>query len=301
MKTLLLTITIFFVVTTSALFACNVCGCGVANYHYGILPQYAKNFIGLRYRYRSYQSTLEAGHDAPFSNETFQTAELWARFYPLRRLQTFIFLPYNFNERVEGKKITRLSGIGDAVISANYNIFNTYDSMNAKVKQSLLLGGGIKLPTGQFQAIQDGLTVNQNFQLGTGSVDFLLNMIYTIRIKKVGFNGEFTYNINTTNRDDYRFGNTSRSGLSSFYIANAGKVTVMPNAGVSVETFRDNKQFGEAFTDTGGWAMLYNAGVESYYNQIAFGVTYSHPGKQDLFNGKVASYDRISMHVTFMF
>jgi hypothetical protein len=301
MKTLLLSIIVVISLTAVDAVACNVCGCGVANYHYGILPQYTKNFIGVRYRHRSYQSTLEAGHDAPFSNETFQSAELWGRFYPFKKLQAFVFLPYNFNERIEGQKITRLTGIGDAVISANYNLFNTYDSVHARIKHSLLIGGGVKLPTGKFQAIEDGLTVNQNFQLGTGSIDFLFNLIYTIRMNKVGFNGEFTYNVNTTNKDDYRFGNTSRSGVSTFYVASTGKLTVMPNAGVSVETFADNKQYGQAFPETGGWAMLYNAGIESYYNQIAFGITYTHPGKQQLFSGNVTSYDRIAMHVTFMF
>jgi hypothetical protein len=300
MRTYLLII-IFLASITGDTLACNVCGCGVANYHYGILPQYHKNFIGMRYRYRSYKSILEAGHDAPFSRETFQTAELWGRFYPFNRVQAFVFLPYNFNERVEGDQITRLSGLGDAVISANYNLFNTYDSMQSSIKHSLLIGAGVKLPTGQFQAIEDGLTVNQNFQLGTGSVDYLFNLIYTIRVKKMGFNGEFTYNINTTNKDEYRFGNTSRSAISTFYVMNAGNLTVMPNAGVSIETFRDNNQYGIAFEDTGGWAILYNAGIESYYKQFAFGVSYTHPGKQELFNNKVTSYDRFSMHLTYMF
>ncbi len=281
--------------------ACNTCGCGVANYHYGILPQFRKNFIGIRYRYRSYTSQLDDSHLASYSYETFQNTELWARFYPLKRLQTFVFVPYNFNEREEGEKTSYLNGIGDIVVSANYNLINTYDSVSSDWKQNLLVGGGVKLPTGQFRKIEDGLTVNQNFQLGTGSVDVLLNLIYTLRYKNIGLNTEFTYNINTTNRDDYRFGNTLLPGLTAFFIPNTGAITVMPNAGVSFETFKDNRQYGQPFPDTGGWAMLYNAGIESYYKNFAVGVSYSHPGKQELFSGKVDSSDRVSLHLTVMF
>jgi hypothetical protein len=287
--------------TASELVACNTCGCGVANYHYGILPQFQKNFIGMRYRYRSYVSTLEAGHSAPYSYETFQTTELWGRFYPMNKWQVFAFIPYNFNEKREEDKITYFEGLGDVVVSANYNLINTYDSAESDWTHNLLVGAGVKLPTGQFRKIEDGLTVNQNFQLGTGSVDLLFNLIYTLRFKNSGLNAEFTYNHNTTNRDEYRFGNTSRSGLTAFFIPKTGAVTLMPNAGASVETFKDNKQFKQPFPDSGGWAMLYNAGVESYYKNFAVGVSYSHPGKQKLFNEKVRSNDRVSVHVTVMF
>jgi len=281
--------------------ACNVCGCGVANYHYGILPQFQKNFIGIRYRHRSYVSRLEDDHLVPYSYETFQTTELWGRFYPFKKVQAFVFVPFNFNERKEGNETTYLQGLGDIVLSASYNVINTYDSTEHFLKHNLLIGGGLKLPTGQFRKIEDGLTVNQNFQLGTGSVDLLFNLIYTVRYKDLGLNTELTYNLNTTNKDDYRFGNTSRTGVTGFYVANAGAVTFMPNAGVSAEFFKDNRQYGDPFPDTGGWAMLYNAGIESYYRNVAMGVSYTHPGKQKLFNGNVTSNDRVSVHMTFMF
>ncbi|HMF72210.1 MAG TPA: hypothetical protein VK616_12100 [Flavitalea sp.] len=300
MKKLYLLILLTAILISESL-ACNTCGCGVANYHYGILPQYQKNFVGLRYRYRSYDSRLDAGHLAPYSYETFQSTELWGRFYPMDKLQIFGFLPYNFNERIEGEKTTYLKGLGDIVLSANYNLINTYDSASSTWTHNLLVGAGVKLPTGEFREMEDGLTVNQNFQLGTGSVDFLFNLIYTLRYRNLGLNTEFTYNYNTANRDEYRFGNTSRSGVTAFFIPKTGAVTIMPNAGVSLETFEDNQQFEQPFSDTGGWATLYHAGIEAYFKSIAFGVSYSHPGKQKLFTEKVTANDRISMHLTFMF
>ena len=116
MKTKIYITVILFTISFSDLLACNVCGCGVGNYHYGILPQFQKNFVGLRYRYRSYLSHLEDGHMAHHSSETFQSAELWGRFYPVERLQAFVFIPYNINERQEGSKMTYLRGIGDVFV-----------------------------------------------------------------------------------------------------------------------------------------------------------------------------------------
>jgi hypothetical protein len=75
----------------------------------------------------------------------------------------------------------------------------------------------------------------------------------------------------------------------------------MPNIGVTLETFQDNEQYDQPFLDSGGYAILYNGGVEAYYKSFAFGFNYQRPGKQQLFNGLVTTDDRIAMHVTYVF
>lgn len=301
MKKILVILSLILLILPYSSEACNVCGCGVGNYHYGILPQFGKNFVGVRYRYSSFKSTLDESHSHPFSYETFQTAELWGRFYPVKRIQAFVFVPFNFNERNEGATVKNLRGLGDIVVSANYNLINTYDSADHFLKHNLLIGAGVKLPSGKYREIENGLTVNQNFQLGTGSVDLLFNVIHTVRHNNVGLNAEFSYSLNTTNKDEYRFGNAARAGLTTFYVLRAGALTIMPNVGISGEHFRNNRQFDELFPDTGGWASLYNVGSEIYYRGIAMGVSWAHPGRQALFNGKVEANDRISTHLTIMF
>jgi len=279
---------------------CNVCGCGVGNNHYGILPQFQKNFVGVRYHNKTYRSHLGMEHAVMYSNEHFQSVELWARFYPAKRVQVFAFLPYKINERTEGSDVLRLRGIGDASVSVNYSLINTYDSALATLRHNLMIGGGVKLPTGNFQAIRDGLTVNQNFQLGTGSVDFLVNMIYTLRYATLGLNTEAAFTQTTTNRDDYRFGNSATGAVSLFNVFTLKTFTIMPYAGISGEIFTDNRQYDVSFDDTGGWAMLYQAGLEVYYKNIALGTSAQFPGKQELFNGHVTANNRYSAHVTVM-
>lgn len=280
---------------------CNVCGCGVGSNHYGILPQFQKNFVGVRYHNKTYRSHLGMDHAAMYSNESFQSVELWARFYPTKRLQVFAFVPYKINERTEGMDALRLKGIGDASVSVNYSLINTYDSASSLLKHNLMVGGGVKLPTGNFQAIHDGLTVNQNFQLGTGSVDFLVNMIYTLRYSSLGLNTEAAFTQTTTNPDEYRFGNSATGAVSLFNVFTASSFTIMPYVGISGEFFMDNRQYNIPFEDTGGWAMLYLTGLEVYYKNIALGALAQFPGKQELFNGHVTANNRYSAHVTVMF
>ena len=57
----------------------------------------------------------------------------------------------------------------------------------------------------------------------------------------------------------------------------------MPNVGISGEFFKDNKQFGEPFPDTGGWACLYNAGAEIYYRNVALGFHIHTPASRNYF------------------
>lgn len=77
---------ILLVLSTVALFAnipqsaaCDVCGCGVGSYYMGILPDFNKRFIGLRYQQNRLQTHLGSnGIRTPNStNETYRTMELW--------------------------------------------------------------------------------------------------------------------------------------------------------------------------------------------------------------------------------
>ncbi|MCY7351019.1 MAG: hypothetical protein LH606_10160 [Cytophagaceae bacterium] len=177
MKKLLL----FFALSPLSSLACDICGCGAGSSFLGIMPQTGRSFLGLRYRVKSYDSHLNSQRLQ--TREVYQSAELWARWYPARRWQILAFLPVNANRQETTDGTHTRKGLGDAILMAHYNLVNTaLDTVARKVDHNLLIGGGVKLPTGQFRYEADGSEVaNPNFQLGTGSTDALFNIIYTLR------------------------------------------------------------------------------------------------------------------------
>src|SRR5690606_15635754 len=111
----------------------------------------------------------------------------------------------------------------------------TGDSLDKTFKHTLLAGGGVKLPTGAYNATNNGEVLSANMQPGTGSTDVLLNGIYTIRYKKLGLNTDFTYRINTKGKNDYRFGNRYNASANLFYWQDVNGLAVLPSVGVYYE------------------------------------------------------------------
>lgn len=280
--------------------ACDICGCGVGNAYYGIMPQSYRNFIGVRYRYRTYDSHLNS--QLLKTKETFQTTEIWGRFYPLKRVQVLAFVPYNINYQKDAGGSARLSGLGDITIQANYSLLNTnMDTTFREVNHTLLVGAGVKLPTGKANFTDDGsLGANANFQLGTGSTDLLLNTIYTLRYRSWGWNTDVSYRMTTSNRQNYRFGNRISGSTSAFYVTKLGGVTLMPNAGALGEYSYHDLKDGVRNKQTGGYAVLGTAGIETYFGRFVAGVNAQLPVAQDLAGGESKSKGRLQLHFTVL-
>lgn len=287
--------------------ACDLCGCGAGNYYLGVMPQFQKSFVGLRYRHSVYDSHLGGNSDYSSlfkTQERFYTAEIWARFYPTPKLQLLAFLPYQWNFQDENNQTKSISGMADASLLAQYEILNTTkDTISQKFEHSFFVGGGIKLPTGKSNYnSEDALQVaNANFQLGTGSTDFLLTSQYTIRHKKLGFTADLSYKINTENSENYRFGNRVSSNATLFYIKQIGKFGFMPTLGAYYEHSKKDKRENKTVFDTGGNLVNAVLGTQIYTGRFMFGINYHTPLKQNLANNQIKSKNRLMIQTAFMF
>ncbi|MGF7215298.1 hypothetical protein GGR92_001438 [Spirosoma lacussanchae] len=297
---------VFLVVClASPVLACDLCGCSNSGSFFGILPQGHRGFAGVRYRYGSYNSHLTSLNLS--SRETFRTTELWGRFYPLKRVQVLAFVPYQFNEQTllkTGQTIP-LRGLGDVSALVQYNLLNTFmdNDKNYLVNHNLLVGGGVKLPTGRYQYDENSLTevANANFQLGTGSTDWMASAIYTARYKNWGANADVTYRLTGTNSMGYEFGNRLTTSLSLFYLAGGDNRSIMPNVGLFVEQAGHDTSKGIVNKQTGGYATHLSLGTEVYLKKVSIGVSYRHPVAQNLSEGELRANDQLSTHVTFLF
>ena len=275
--------------------ACDGCGGGSGNYYFGVSPLFTKNFAGIRYRHSSFSSNLG-------TRGTFQSTELWGRFYPVKNLQIMAFVPYNFNSQTRIDLPNKnISGLGDITVMANYQIFNKKDTSSIW-KHNLLLGGGVKLPTGDYQhKDENGKLTNVNFQMGTGSLDFILNVVYNIRYKKIGLTTNISYQINSKNPKMHQFGDKISALASLFYVHKIGQVAFMPSVGVFMESAKGDKQTGIDVTETGGKATFSNLGLETYYKQYSVGFQYQIPMSQNLQENTIKINNRLVAHFMVMF
>ncbi|HTF19386.1 MAG TPA: hypothetical protein VK658_15000 [Chryseolinea sp.] len=267
--------------TSSDANACDVCGCSLGGNYFGILPLYNKNFVGLRWSEAKFHSYITATQNlsAQESDDTYQKVELWGRYYLTRRIQLFAFIPYVYNNMEGTDQNVYAEGLGDISVVANYVVLNTANG-GSDFKHILLVGGGIKIPTGKFDLVDQGKIINRNFQMGTGSVDFIANAVYTLRYKQAGINFETGYKINTRNRGDYRFGNQYRASAQVFYWQKFGLLSLLPHAGIYFEQAAMHQAGDILQTNTGGEAWLASGGMDFYIKRFTLGLNCQVPVSQ---------------------
>ncbi len=294
--TILLLVTLF-----TPAFACDICGCNSGSYFIGPFPRFNRYFAGLRYSSQSYGTVLDADH-SQFSDDLYQTTEFMAAVNIKSKWQVMTFIPYNFVYSRSDDGINRSNGFGDITVMGNFSLLDSryLNRDTVTVSHQLWIGGGVKLPTGKFAVDPEELVTSANLQPGTGSYSYLLNLLYSYRIRSWGLNFTTNYRINQYS-GHYRFGN--RINLTSFVYRSLqlGHFTVSPNTGLLYETMAMNKNDGEKVADTGGNALLAAAGVEVRYGDLVFGCNDQIPLASDLSSGQTNVRMRAMFHLSFMF
>ncbi|MEQ7801452.1 transporter [Pedobacter sp. ASV1-7] len=301
--------TLILIVTSLTIVkACDICGCGVGSYYLGILPEYNKRFLGMRYQYKNLNTHLGPyGERTPITaDETYQSAELWGGWNIGTKFRVLAFVPYNFNERKAQTGNGSKNGLGDIALMGYYKVFDHKGTLGERLLvQSLWIGGGVKVPTGKYEpaertAIQES---PNNFQLGTASTDFTVNAAYDIRYNDVGLNANVNYKINTENKYEYRYGNKFTANLLAYYkIRIAKAITVAPNAGVLYETAQKDVESGKYDVDvSGGYSLSAVAGIEAGMKGLSFGANYQNVRSQDLAGGRAYAGNRLMVHMSVPF
>lgn len=303
MRTLIITVTLLLLSVKAT--GCDICGCSMGGSYLGILPQFHKNFVGFRYSEQSSwashsKSRLASGIYE--SEERFRSYDLMTRFYPFNRLQAVVLLPYLHFNKTEDETSTQTNGLGDVTLMANYLVFDTGDSLKRNWRQTITIGGGAKLPTGNYsQHNSDGTLLNPNLQTGSGSVDFLAALSYTLRYRRWGFIGSAQGRLNTANKNNYQFGNRVNGSVSVFYWQNIKRFSLLPNIGAFTDWSLPNYDGNSEVEGTGGHISLATAGVDLYFGRFSAGFTYQHPIEQELGAGKVKGRDRFLATLNYIF
>lgn len=292
---------IFLVLLQPEVWACDVCGCANGGSFFGMMPQSHFQYVGVRYRNKTFDSHVSSAFYR--STENFQTAELWGRFYPFKRTQLMAFVPFSYNSQTTllSQETTKISGLNDATVIMHYNVFSNHlDSIPHKFYHNLMIGGGLKLPFGKYQFDENSTeeVANPNFQLGSGTLDFILSSLYTVRKNNWGLSAELGYKINQTNKNGYRFANRLTNSLILFRTIHQGNFTILPHAGLFSEVAKQDLRNGERNSFTGGIITSGSLGIETYYKKTTLGLSYQLPVYQTVADRELLFKKQFSVHIT---
>lgn len=287
-------------------FACDICGCGVGNYYLGILPEYKKRFLGLRYQHKTMLTHLGVGGTYSYltTTETHHITELWGAYNIGKKFRVVGFLPMNTIQRKGDNLLEKKSGFGDIAVQGHYNFFNRKKSVgNNLLVQSAWAGVGIKLPTGKYDNnstdTQSG--AQNSFQLGSGSTDISLHLMYDVRLGDVGINFNLGYRNNGENTAGYKFGNKFSSAITGYYKLIVKKqFQIALQSGIITEASNkdEKKNSGEVFA-TGGKLSLFSSTAEISHKKISAGLNFQTPVSQSLANGQTKAQNRVMLYLNF--
>lgn len=286
LKTLILSGAILL---SANIFACDVCGCASSSFSLGLLPSSNHHLIGLRTNIRTFRTTHPPlfGIQDPATQELFSSTDLFGRWKISRRFQMLAVVPYVVNLQSTDEKQININGLGDISVLGNYVFVQNTDSLTRHFKQAGTVGLGVKAPTGKY----DNTNVNnRNMLPGTGTVDFIATLNYSIQKGSWGYLTESSFTYKTENKYDYQFGHALGTTHLAFYRWVIGEnLRILPQLGFNYNyNFRD-KIKGKVTDDSynGGSILNAQATLSVLYKNWAFSANYFAPVHQHLGNGYV--------------
>ena len=296
---------LFIIVFLLALpgYACEICGCGHSNFQIGLLPSFNKGFLGYRYSFSQFNSSLKAD-PTQFSHDFYQTMELWGG-YNLRKVQVMAFLPYIMSRKESDDGVTHSNGLGDLMVLVNYRVLRSMSlskSEKTTIGHDLFVGGGIKLPTGvnHVNVADPNFNIGDfNSQAGTGSVDYMLNATHSMTWNKSGIVTNVAYRMNTNNQQNYKFGNRAYVSSSYYYTFGQSSTKIKPNLGINYQSNTANTFSGSEVAGSNGYILNSTVGVNVLFKKIGVNAMAFIPLAQNSYDGQTRLMSRFIMGLTY--
>ena len=255
--------------------------------------------------------------------EVYNSYDVYANFFLNQRFQIGMNTYFADNYvLINDSIIDNVGGIGDVTLTLKYQLSNSKKSTDSlltnKLVHRLTIGGGFNLKTGNFNKysvtsyntsiISNDLVVepvkelDPHIQSGTGSFGYLFLLEYLTKWKNLGFNGNISYRMNTTNKNGFRFANRLNVNTSLFVLIKLSKkVKIMPNTGVSFETSNRDQLNDTNFKGSGGKALFFNSGINIFINQLGLEFSYYLPVYENLLDDQLFNQKRIITQLAYYF
>ncbi|WP_019948466.1 hypothetical protein [Hymenobacter aerophilus] len=285
---------------TPAARACDICGCFM-----GITPYDNQSGFSLMHRYRIFNGyrALDQSPDFrpdgariffpnklnsdegyahshrgdPTDFEAFRVVELRGKYFLSQRVELNAFVPYVMNtSQINGRQLNA-SGLGDVTVFAGYHLIRAIET--AGVQSRLVVGGGLKLPTGEFdRQTEQGRRYPLLNQVGTGTTDGFVYANYIGSYRGAGLSVNTSYRRTTENRFRNSLAPSTATFASLFYRVPLGENwQLYPSAQFFYEKTKGEMLDGHL---TGEHAMnnaLLGPGLDVYYQNFSLNTSVQLP------------------------
>jgi len=279
--------------------ACDICGCFM-----GITPYDNQSSFGIMHRYRSFSGYKYLGQQSQFfpagagvfspaadktidnnfshkgnptDYEAYRVTELRGKYFIHKRIELNALIPFLQNTTQYNQNRVTLSGVGDINIFAGVHVLRQIEV--AGVQQRLIVGGGVKLPTGHYyRQNAEGIRYPLLYQTGTGSIDYFGYLNYIASYKKLGFSLNTSYKLNGENFYHEGLANSTATFANLFYRVHLNdNWNINPSAQLFYEYTK-----GETYkTELTGEHQMNNAllgpGLDIYYKNLGLNMSAQFP------------------------
>ncbi len=280
--------------------ACDICGCFM-----GITPYDNQSGFSLMHRYRIFNGYHALGQSPrffpsgarpffpsprngdngythrhygdPTDFEAFRVIELRGKYFLSRRVELNAFVPYVMNtSQISGRQLNS-SGVGDVTIFAGYHLIRAVET--AGVQSRLIVGGGVKLPTGEYDRQNaSGVRYGLLNQVGTGTTDAFLYANYIGSYRSFGLSLNSSYRRAAENRFRSSLASSTATYASLFYRVPLGESwQLYPSAQFFYEKTKGEMLEGQL---TGEHALnnaLLGPGLDVYYQNFSLNTSFQLP------------------------
>lgn len=302
------TIHVWTILASSLLFlpqqtsACDLCGCASAGAQLGVLPQYNRSFVGLRYQFSSFQHLKvdeSLSNNGRVLNDAYQTLEIWGRLMLSEKDQLLLSLPYVVKTRNTEQTDLHTRGVGD--LSVLYNrILLQKDLLPWSIQWTA--GGGLRLPTGKYRQRDPQQNMFPiGIQVGTGAWAFPMFSQFGVRKNNWGLIAEAFVQLHDENENNYRIGNYYQASLYFTHYKVMKKSMWMPILGLRQEHSVGDREYGEIADHSGGSRFTALVGLDVYVGDWNAGFRGQIPVDQEL-NGVQPQWQGLwNAHLIYFF
>ena len=266
-----------------------------------LVPNASSDFVAIRWnlqRYHSFGHIFRDGEWQLVDESPVRVHQLAVngRFYVHPKWYLAANVPFVFASNHDGNA----NGFGDISLLAGYRVFETAADKEDG-RHRLTIQAGIKLPTAHIGHQRKISQHDAAVLVGTTSTDLLFGAEHIFRLRNGGLTSSVSYKLNTTGRNNYRFGDIVTIGSQGFYAWERNNWSVLPNAGLSVERLNNDKLNGVLQSGTSGWSLLYKTGIQVHKGRTAVAVTYQRAALDRFTNQNIKNDFRMDASVLVTF